>query len=464
MEDRYFDLAEATAFVLAHGGERSFDSPRRFLAHLTDVMDPDCDEMLVLERNCDEGLLRLYRAALAGDSGGADGAEARARDYLVSECRIDSTAAAAVASGIAEGVARHLAGTSATQRTGQEKTQVITPGPSSDKSNFQTTDVSSAVVEPTAPQRYSKESLHPVSSPSSQGQGPATASNAIGISAATISQIPDQPFTGRPVTPRPVVSVRGTTLSYGTDYLLSYRGNVGSQTRTTEATVTITGTGAYAGSCTTTFRILPPAAKGASLRAGRGATANDISTATIGRIPDQRFADMPIYPQPTVTLGGKTLSYGTDYLLAYRGNTGSADRETEATVTITGTGTYAGSCTTTFKILPPISMGATSGAWRGAAMTDISAATIGQIPDQHFAGKPIYPQSTIALGGKTLSYGTDYLLSYRGNVGSQTRTTEATVTVTGTGAYAGSCTTTFRILPPVARGSRVGGAPSSSWR
>jgi hypothetical protein len=229
MEDRYYTLAEATSFALENGGEGLLDNPRRFLAHLADMMDPDCDDLRVLERNCDEGLLRPYREALAGALK-LDAAEARAHSYLQDECKIESGTAAAVASGIAEGMAS-LLGASARARSKvavqvpsglspeegrdlrarRDRTLVVTPAP-------QTADISGASVEPIAPQRH----------------------------------------TGRPLCPVPRVSLGGSRLVSGRDYTLSYSSNVGYPDRESTATVKVVGAGAYSGSLVAAFRILPP--------------------------------------------------------------------------------------------------------------------------------------------------------------------------------------------------------------
>ena len=72
-----------------------------------------------------------------------------------------------------------------------------------------------------------------------------------------------------------------------------------------------------------------------------------ISTATIAPIPDQTWTGSPIEPSVTVTLGGVTLVRGTDYTVAYSGNTAVGT----ATVTVTGIGNYSGQVQTTFAIV-----------------------------------------------------------------------------------------------------------------
>ena len=83
--------------------------------------------------------------------------------------------------------------------------------------------------------------------------------------------------------------------------------------------------------------------------------------------------------------------------------------------------------------------------WDKGTAADIADAVIAPIPDQAYTGKAIKPEVTLTLDGKTLVQGTDYTLSYKNNK----KPGEATVTITGAGAYDGGTTTAgFRILPP----------------
>ena len=73
---------------------------------------------------------------------------------------------------------------------------------------------------------------------------------------------------------------------------------------------------------------------------------------------------------------------------------------------------------------------------------DISQASIAAIPAQTYTGKAIKPAITVTYGGKTLVAGTDYTVTYSDNVNVGNK---ATVTVTGTGDFAGTKSATFRI-------------------
>ncbi len=77
---------------------------------------------------------------------------------------------------------------------------------------------------------------------------------AVPLASCSISSIGTQAYTGKAVSPRPIVSWGGRALSLGTDYALSYRNNV----RAGTATVTATGRGNYAGTKSAAFRIVAP--------------------------------------------------------------------------------------------------------------------------------------------------------------------------------------------------------------
>ncbi len=78
----------------------------------------------------------------------------------------------------------------------------------------------------------------------------------------------------------------------------------------------------------------------------------DISAAEIAAIPDQTYTGKAITPDVTVSLSGKDLVKDQDYTLSYSHNT----QVGEATVEITGIGTYAGTVKSTFTIKPPATL------------------------------------------------------------------------------------------------------------
>lgn len=74
----------------------------------------------------------------------------------------------------------------------------------------------------------------------------------------------------------------------------------------------------------------------------------DLSKAVISPIPDMAYTGKAITPQPRVSLNGKALTNGTDYVLTFLNNTNPG----KASVRITGKGSYTGSCTAFFRIVP----------------------------------------------------------------------------------------------------------------
>jgi hypothetical protein len=71
------------------------------------------------------------------------------------------------------------------------------------------------------------------------------------IKLAVVKSIPEQKYTGSPITPIPEVSFEGTILAFSTDFTLTYKNNESAG----NAKVTIRGKGAYKGSKTITFLI-----------------------------------------------------------------------------------------------------------------------------------------------------------------------------------------------------------------
>lgn len=81
-----------------------------------------------------------------------------------------------------------------------------------------------------------------------------------------------------------------------------------------------------------------------------GQCLGSIKKAKIDDIAAQEYTGKAITPEPAVTYNGKTLKKGTDYTLTYKSNTGDPKQKTNATVTVTGKGSYALSANKTFTI------------------------------------------------------------------------------------------------------------------
>lgn len=165
---------------------------------------------------------------------------------------------------------------------------------------------------------------------------------------ASVSSIPVQHYTGRPLTPAVTVTVPAedawssdTVLHEGSDYTVAYADNVNVGT----GSATVTGLGRYNGSLQpVSFSII------------------DASIASIDAIPAQWFYGEAVKPAVTVrTASGDRLTEGTDYTLSYANN----DQAGIGTVTVTAVGEgAAGSMSATFQIV------AASSSLEGAGTAD----------------------------------------------------------------------------------------------
>ena len=102
----YLTLAEAMLDALNASGQKVLSQPKTLLGYLMDCMDPDSDDLRVLERTCDESLLKPFVEQVATEDPDVALAAMQARAYLVDACVVDGRAATFVAEGIAEGIAR----------------------------------------------------------------------------------------------------------------------------------------------------------------------------------------------------------------------------------------------------------------------------------------------------------------------------------------------------------------------
>ena len=236
------------------------------------------------------------------------------------------------------------------------------------------------------------------------------------IANATASAIPNQTYTGNPITPSVTITYYGKTLVKDTDYTLEYSSNV----ETGTAHITATGIGKLGGSLPIQFNIV----------------GKSLATATVDPVDDQAYTGSAITPNVVVKMDGETLVKNTDYELEYSGNINVGT----ATITINGIGNYSGQTSVTFRIL-----------------SNINNATIAAIPDQTYTGNQIKPTLTVTHNDYTLVLNEDYTVTYDNknvNVGT------STVTIHGIGNYyTGTKTATFNIVQANISGSTVTGNP-----
>lgn len=135
------------------------------------------------------------------------------------------------------------------------------------------------------------------------------------------------------------------------------------------------------------------------------------------------YTGSPLQPGVTVLLDGNPLTPGVDYTVGYANNVNPG----AATITVTGKGVYEGTVQAGFTITGPLA--------KAAFRLTSSAFT--------YDGKAKLPGVAVTLGGKTLRQGTDYTLSYQGNVNAGT----AYAVVAGKGIYTGTVRVGFKINP-----------------
>lgn len=289
-------------------------------------------------------------------------------------------------------------------------------------------------------------------------------------------KVPQQQYTGQPLTPAPEVTLGDQKLKKDVDYSVSYSNN----TKAGTATVTVTGINRYTGVAKGTFEIVgkpstskqsvnvPSPAKltysgsyqtaissneiytvknGTATNAGSykatlslkdkdsyqwastgksddvevnwSISAASISSAKVSAAK-QTFNGKALSPSVTVKLGDRTLKSETDYAVSYSDNQHAGT----AKVTVTGKGNYSGIARGSFTISP----------------ASISEASI-SVAAQNYTGSQLTPVPTVTLDGKSLESGTDFTTSYSNNV----KVGTANITVTGKGDYTGSASSTFKI-------------------
>ena len=224
---------------------------------------------------------------------------------------------------------------------------------------------------------------------------------AVDLSDAQIAPIDSQLYTGDALEPAISVSLNGQDLVLGTDYTVSFLGNVNVGD---VATVTVNGMGNYTGTATATFTILP----------------RSLNEANAQSVTSQVWSGSALTPVPVVRFGSRTLVNGRDFDIAYENN---KDVGT-ARFVITGKGNYTGVIDGEFIIAP----------------RDLSNASV-SIASQSYTGKPIEPNARVVVNGVTLRRDIDYIIVYSNNTNAGT----ATASVTGIGNYSGSKDALFTI-------------------
>lgn len=224
------------------------------------------------------------------------------------------------------------------------------------------------------------------------------------IQNSVITEIPDQTYNGSELRPDFTVTLNGKTLTEGTDYTAEYINN----TEKGVAEIIISGTGNYSGVIRKTFNIRKNSVYGFTVFSETQMT--------------ETYDGTPLRPEMEVYFGTERLTEGKDYEIRLEDNISAGT----ATVTVIGIGLFEGERTYNFTILP----------------CEISEKDISVSGSLEYNGAPVEPQITVTKDGKTLQYGTDYIVRYSDNNGVGT----AFVTVEGVGNYCNSTTLEYEIF------------------
>ena len=234
-------------------------------------------------------------------------------------------------------------------------------------------------------------------------------------------------YTGSEIKPEFTVKVGDNTLSEGVDYEVSYTGDRVSAGSTVTMTVTGKDGTPYAGkSKSKTFQITkaPITSDCIALPKGAGVTTDGIV--------QYSYSGLEIKPAPVVTVNGRQLIRGTDYVLTYAEDADLINVKPGKVLTVNvapaSGSNYNGGANTTYTIIPKSIIPAVK-----LAKTSYT-----------YNGKAISPKETVKAGTIVLTSGTDYSVSYT--------TTHKTVgshgvKVTLKGNYTGTKTVNFKILP-----------------
>ena len=232
----------------------------------------------------------------------------------------------------------------------------------------------------------------------------------------TIAAIGDQVYTGYQITPHVTLTCGGNLLNPGSDYTVTYMNN----TNVGRASVMATATSDsyYIGTATGSFNISNTA--GGMEITGYGCT--------------YTYTGYPIAPDVVVTMNGRVLTRGTDYIVTYSNNTNVGT----ATMTVSGIGSFSGTKTINYAI----------------EAKNIENCLTTAVTNYQYTGNTYTPNVTVtdSSNGKTLVAGTDYTITYSNNTNPGT----ASITVTALSKnYTGSKVIPFKIMSAAVSGLRT---------
>lgn len=239
----------------------------------------------------------------------------------------------------------------------------------------------------------------------------------------SIASIEDQVYTGYQITPHVTLTCGGNLLNQGRDYTLTYLNN----TAVGKATVMATATNDsyYIGTASGSFNI-------SNTAGGMELT---------GYASSYTYTGYAITPDIVVTMNGRVLNRGTDYVVSYSNNTNVGT----ATMTVTGIGSFSGTKTINYTI----------------EAKNIENCLTTAVNSYQYTGNTYTPSISVtdSFTGKTLVAGTDYTITYSNNTNPGT----ASITVTALSKnYSGSKVIPFKIISAAVSGLRVGSIKNNS--
>ena len=223
----------------------------------------------------------------------------------------------------------------------------------------------------------------------------------------TLQSVETLKYTGNKVTPKVEFLYKGTVLTEGVDYKLSYQSNVNAGNK---AKVTIQGIGNFTGKWVTNFVITPA----------------DITEALMEAQDTAYKKGKSATPKVVVKYNNKTLKVKKDYVVTYDSNNQCQDGE----VSVKGIGNFAGLGEQTVKVpyhVYEISIG---------KVKYQKINTVNIVSDEI-----LEPSVKLSYEGKTLKENVDYELEYSNN----SKPGKGKIIIRGKGRFGGNKTITFQI-------------------
>lgn len=236
-------------------------------------------------------------------------------------------------------------------------------------------------------------------------------------------------YTGSPIEPKVTVTVEGKVLTAGKDYMVSYSGNVevGTGKATVTGIATASETVGYTGTVEMAFTIVEKEPEFILVEIkGTDVTIEGTEFTYTGK---------PIEPKVTVIVDGKELVPDQDYSVAYSNNIDVGTGK----VTVSGTATASEAVGYTGTVEIDFTIKAAAPVLTEIKGTDVTIEGT-KFP---YTGSYIEPKITVTVGGKVLTAGKDYTLTYHSNIGAGTAT--AVVTGIESAGYTGTVNVNFTI-------------------